>query len=198
MCADEVVSRGACYYAAVVTGRLQGMRVVDVVTRSLGLQLVDVVQRPGRREPDHIKRLVKYVVKGARIPSDATKPVRTLHAGQRRLILPIIEGEDADPSSPYNTLIGTFKMPDLPNLPAGEVCIDVTFEVDSNGIVTVSAQHPTTKEDISVPVTFGGSIDEDKIKMVSSYFLHPTSIFHLIKRVVCSPTIIKQCGTQIS
>ncbi|KAG5186393.1 Hsp70 protein-domain-containing protein [Tribonema minus] len=179
---DEVVSRGACYYAAVVTGRLQGMRVVDVVTRSLGLQLVDV-------------RLVKYVVKGARIPSDATKPVRTLHAGQRRLILPIIEGEDADPSSPYNTLIGTFKMPDLPNLPAGEVCVDVTFEVDSNGIVTVSAQHPTTKEDISVPVTFGGSIDEDKIKMVSSYFLHPTSIFHLIKRVVCSPTIIKQCRT---
>jgi molecular chaperone DnaK len=122
---DEVVALGAAVQAGVLAGDIKGVVLVDVTSLSLGIE-------------NHEGRSVVVIPRNASIPSEATRMFTTSADGQTSLRFHVTQGES--PRAAQNESLGRFDLVGLPDAPAGKLRIEVTFAIDSNGMVGVRAR----------------------------------------------------------
>jgi molecular chaperone DnaK len=121
---DEVVAIGAATQCALLDGRLEGVVLLDVTSRAIGLHAGG-----GRFAP--------VIPKNATLPTRESRVLPTTKDGQRELAIDVYAGESVDVQK--NRHLGTFTLAGLPDAPAGDVLVVVDFTVDVDGILTVAA-----------------------------------------------------------
>ncbi|KAJ2942315.1 hypothetical protein O0L34_g15863 [Tuta absoluta] len=130
---DEAVAYGAAIQAAILSGehheKIQDLLLVDVVPLSLGVETARGM-------------MYKVIERNTAIPCRQTKDLTTLEDYQRAMTIEVFEGERA--LTKDNNLLGSFDLTDIPPAPRGVPKIDITFDVDANGILSVSAQDRST------------------------------------------------------
>ena len=126
---DEAVAVGAAVQGAVLSGDLEGIVLVDVTSLTLGLAISGGLFSP-------------LVPKNTPIPTSFSKTFTTAFDNQTTVTLDVYQGERKFASD--NRLLGTLQLRDLPEQPAGHPKIEVTFNIDANGIVSVSAKDKAT------------------------------------------------------
>ncbi|GJN18618.1 hypothetical protein PR202_gb05794 [Eleusine coracana subsp. coracana] len=131
---DEAVAYGAAIQASILNGetgdcKVRDMVLLEVTPLSLGIESRD----------DHTMTMV--IPRNTAIPVKKTKTFRTFHNNQRSCKFPVYEGESA--STKENNLLGEFKISGLPPGPKGTIKFEVTFDIDANGVLKVSAEETT-------------------------------------------------------
>jgi len=130
---DEAVAYGAAIQAAILTGKkdktLQLMVLLDVTPLSLGVETQGGV-------------MSVVIPRNTTIPCVKTEPFTTTESNQTTITIPIYEGER--PQTKNNNLLGTFELTGIPPAPKGAAKIEISFDLDANGILKVTAQDKAT------------------------------------------------------
>nr|CAB3496336.1 unnamed protein product [Digitaria exilis] len=163
---DEAVAYGAAIHAFILSGKPGEGRMVDILLRdvtplSLGIR----VAIPTIGMVPTVYDVMEMVIpRNTAIPTKKTKHgYTTLNDNQLSVPITVYEGESA--STKDNHLLGEFVLSGIPPAPAGVPCIDVTFDIDANGVLNVSAQDKTTGRTNSITITsHSGRLGKDEIK----------------------------------
>jgi L1 cell adhesion molecule like protein len=150
---DEAVAFGAAIQAAILTGKkdkaLQSMVLVDVTPLSLGVETQGGV-------------MAVVIPRNTTIPCKKTEPFTTTEANQTVITIPVYEGER--PQCSGNNLLGTFELTGIPPAPRGSAKIEISFDLDANGILQVTAQDKATgRENKIVIANNKGRLSEAQI-----------------------------------
>ncbi|UEJ83544.1 molecular chaperone DnaK [Brachybacterium halotolerans subsp. kimchii] len=155
---DEVVAVGAALQAAVLTGDRKDVLLMDVTPLSLGIET-----KGGR--------MTKLIERNAAIPTKASEIFSTAEDNQPSVAIQVFQGERQFTRD--NKLLGTFELTGIAPAPRGIPQIEVTFDIDSNGIVHVSAKDRGTGNEQSIQITGGSALSEDDIdRMVKDAEAH--------------------------
>ena len=146
---DEVVAIGAALQAGVLRGDVKDVLLLDVTPLSLGIETKGGV-------------MTKLIERNTTIPTRRTEVFTTADDNQPSVEINVLQGEREMAS--YNTSLGKFRLVDLPPAPRGVPQIEVTFDIDANGIVHVSAKDRATNKEQSMTVTNSSSLSKDKIE----------------------------------
>jgi molecular chaperone DnaK len=144
---DEVVAVGAAIQGGVLTGEVKDVLLLDVTPLSLGIETLGGV-------------FTKLIESNTTIPKKASQIFSTAQDNQPSVEIHILQGER--PMANQNRTIGRFVLDGIPAMRKGEAQIEVTFDIDSNGILSVSAKENTTgkKQSIRIEASTGLSKDE--------------------------------------
>ena len=149
---DEVVAIGAAVQAGVLRGDVKDILLLDVTPLSLGIETKGGV-------------MTKLIERNTTIPTRRTEVFTTADDMQPSVEIHVLQGEREMAS--YNKTLGKFQLVDLPPAPRGIPQIEVTFDIDANGIVHVSAKDRATSKEQSMTITGQSSLAKDDIaKMV--------------------------------
>ena len=149
---DEVVAVGAAVQAGVLRGDVKDVLLLDVTPLSLGIETKGGV-------------MTKLIERNTTIPTRRTEVFTTADDMQPSVEIHVLQGEREMAS--YNKTLGKFQLVDLPPAPRGVPQIEVTFDIDANGIVHVSAKDRATSKEQSMTITGQSSLNKDDIdKMV--------------------------------
>ncbi len=149
---DESVAVGAGIQAAVLSGSVKDILLLDVTPLSLGLETMGGV-------------MTKLIEKNTTIPTTKKQIFSTAADNQPAVTIRIFQGERKQASA--NKLLGHFDLTDIPAAPRGVPQIEVSFDIDANGILKVSAKNlSTNKEQNMVVKSSSGLSEEEIIKMV--------------------------------
>ncbi|HUF32606.1 MAG TPA: molecular chaperone DnaK [Acidimicrobiales bacterium] len=155
---DEVVAIGAAVQAGVLKGDVKDVLLLDVTPLSLGIETKGGV-------------MTKLIERNTTIPTRRTEVFTTADDMQPSVEIHVIQGEREMAS--YNKTLGKFQLVELPPAPRGVPQIEVTFDIDANGIVHVSAKDRATNKEQSMTITGQSSLDKDAIdKMVRDAEAH--------------------------
>jgi molecular chaperone DnaK len=155
---DEVVALGAAIQAGVLTGDVSGILLLDVTPLTLG------VETEGNL-------FTKMIEKNTTIPTRRSEIFTTAADGQPEVEINVLQGERAMAAD--NMPLGRFKLTGIPPAPRGIPQIEVTFDIDANGIVSVSAKDLGTGKSQQVTITGGTALDQADIdKMVDDAQAH--------------------------
>ena len=150
---DEVVAVGAALQAGVIQGDRKDVLLIDVTPLSLGIETKGGV-------------LTKLIDRNTAIPTKASEIFSTAEDGQPSVLIQVYQGEREFARD--NKLLGTFELSGIAPAPRGVPQIEVTFDIDANGIVHVSAKDRGTGKEQSVTITGGSSLSKEEIdRMVS-------------------------------
>jgi molecular chaperone DnaK len=155
---DEVVAVGAAVQAGVLRGDVKDVLLLDVTPLSLGIETKGGV-------------MTKLIERNTTIPTRRTEVFTTADDMQPSVEIHVLQGEREMAS--YNKTLGKFQLVDLPPAPRGVPQIEVTFDIDANGIVHVSAKDRATNKEQSMTITGQSSLNKDDIdKMVEDAEAH--------------------------
>ncbi len=145
---DEVVAIGAAVQAGVLKGEVKDVLLLDVTPLSLGIETKGGV-------------MTKLIERNTTIPTRRTEVFTTADDNQPSVEIHVLQGERE--MSQFNKTLGKFQLVDLPPAPRGVPQIEVTFDIDANGIVHVSAKDRATNKEQSMTITGQSSLSKDAI-----------------------------------
>ena len=145
---DEVVAIGAAVQAGVLVGEVKDILLLDVTPLSLGIETKGGV-------------MTRLVERNTTIPIQRTEVFTTAEDSQPSVDIHVLQGERE--MSQFNKTLGKFQLVGLPPAPRGTPQIEVTFDIDANGIVHVAAKDRATDNEQSMTITGQSSLDKDVI-----------------------------------
>jgi molecular chaperone DnaK len=155
---DEAVAVGAAIQAGVLAGDVKDVLLLDVTPLSLGIETEGAV-------------VDKVIEKNTTIPTKATKVYSTASDNQPAVTIHVLQGERTRAAD--NKSLGKFDLTDIPPMPRGMPQIEVTFDIDANGIMHVTAKEKTTGKEQKIVIKASSGLSEEEIKrMVSDAEAH--------------------------
>jgi molecular chaperone DnaK len=148
---DEVVAIGAAVQAGVLKGEVKDVLLLDVTPLSLGIETKGGV-------------MTKLIERNTTIPTRRTEVFSTADDNQPSVEIHVLQGERE--MAQFNKTLGKFQLVDLPLAPRGVPQIEVTFDIDANGIVHVSAKDRATSKEQSMTITGQSSLDKTTIEQM--------------------------------
>jgi molecular chaperone DnaK len=145
---DEVVAIGAAVQAGVLRGEVKDVLLLDVTPLSLGIETKGGV-------------MTKLIERNTTIPTRRTEVFTTAEDSQPSVEIHVLQGERE--MAAFNKTLGKFQLVDLPPAPRGIPQIEVTFDIDANGIVHVSAKDRATSREQSMTITGQSSLAKEEI-----------------------------------
>ena len=146
---DEAVAVGAAIQAGVLGGEVKDVLLLDVTPLSLGIETLGGV-------------MTKLIEKNTTIPTKAAQVFSTAEDHQTAVTVHVLQGEREMASA--NKSLGRFDLTDIPPAPRGIPQIEVTFDIDANGILNVSAKDKATGKQQSIVIKASSGLSEDEIK----------------------------------
>lgn len=146
---DECVAAGAAIQAGVLTGEVNDLLLLDVTPLSLGIETMGNV-------------MTKIIERNTTIPTKKSQVFSTAADNQTAVDIHVLQGERS--MSYDNSTLGRFQLTDIPPAPRGIPQIEVTFDIDANGIVHVTAKDLGTGKEQKVTITSGTNLSEEEIE----------------------------------
>lgn len=146
---DEVVALGAAIQGAVLTGEVKDVLLLDVTPLSLGIETMGGV-------------MTKLIEANTTIPSKKTETFSTASDNQPSVTINIMQGER--PLAKDNRSIGQFNLDGIPPAPRGVPQIEVTFDIDANGILNVSARDKATGKEQKIRIEASSGLSKEEIE----------------------------------
>lgn len=145
---DEVVALGAAIQAGVLTGDVTGVVLLDVTPLSLGIETLGGV-------------MTRMIERNTTIPTSKKQVYSTAADNQTSVEIHVLQGEREFARD--NKTLGRFTLSDIPPAPRGVPQIEVTFDIDANGIVNVSAKDLGTGKQQKITITSSGGLSKDEV-----------------------------------
>ena len=146
---DEVVAMGAAIQGGVLQGDVKDVLLLDVTPLSLGIETLGGVS-------------TKLIEKNTTIPTKKSQVFSTAEDNQPAVSIRVLQGEREMATD--NKLLGNFELIGIPNAPRGIPQIEVTFDIDANGIVSVSAKDKGTGKEQKIQIQASGGLSDEEIK----------------------------------
>jgi molecular chaperone DnaK len=155
---DEVVAVGAAVQAAVLTGEVKDVVLLDVTPLSLGIETLGGVMTP-------------LIARNTTIPTKKSEIFTTAAENQEQVEVHVLQGER--PMARDNRTLGKFHLVGIPPAPRGVPQVEVTFDIDANGILNVSAKDRATGKEQAITITASSGLTKSDIdKMVGEAEVH--------------------------
>jgi molecular chaperone DnaK len=155
---DEVVAMGAAIQGGVLKGDVEDVLLLDVTPLSLGIETLGGV-------------MTRLIDKNTTIPAKKSEIFSTAEDNQPAVSIHVLQGEREMASG--NKSLGRFELTGIPPAPRGTPQIEVTFDIDANGIVEVSAKDTATGKQQSIRITHSSGLSQDEIdRLVKDAELH--------------------------
>ncbi|MCS5706294.1 molecular chaperone DnaK [Synechococcus sp. FGCU-3] len=149
---DEVVAVGAAIQGGVLAGEVKDILLLDVTPLSLGVETLGGV-------------MTKMITRNTTIPTKKSEVYSTAVDGQTNVEIHVLQGEREMASD--NKSLGTFRLDGIPPAPRGVPQIEVTFDIDANGILSVTAKDKGSGKEQSISITGASTLSENEVeKMV--------------------------------
>ena len=145
---DEAVALGASIQAAVLSGDVKDVLLLDVTPLTLGIETMGGVATP-------------LIDKNTTIPTKKSQVFSTADDNQTAVTIHVVQGERKQASG--NKSLGRFDLADIPSAPRGVPQIEVTFDIDANGILNVSAKDKATGKEQSIVIKASSGLSDDEI-----------------------------------
>ena len=149
---DEVVAVGAAIQGGVLAGEVKDILLLDVTPLSLGVETLGGV-------------MTKMITRNTTVPTKKTETYSTAVDGQTNVEIHVLQGEREMASD--NKSLGTFRLDGIPPAPRGVPQIEVTFDIDANGILSVTAKDKGSGKEQSISITGASTLSDSEVdKMV--------------------------------
>src|SRR5699024_10280095 len=146
---DECVALGAAIQGGVLSGEVKDLLLLDVTPLSLGIETLGNVT-------------TKLIERNTTIPTKKSQTFTTAADGQTSVDIHVLQGERQ--MAQDNKTLGRFQLTDIPSAPTGVAKIEVTFDIDANGIVNVSAKDLGTGKEQKITITTSSNLSDDEIE----------------------------------
>lgn len=150
---DEAVALGAALQAGVLSGEVKDILLLDVTPLTLGLETLGGVMTP-------------LITRNTTIPASKTETFSTAADNQTSVEIHVLQGER--PMASDNRTLGKFHLDGIPTAPRGVPQIEVTFDIDANGILNVSAKDKATNKEQKITITSSSGLSDDEIEKMKA------------------------------